>query len=293
MHRYVRDKEIGARPIRQITTPEVYDLITGVATRPERKGMERRQTAPSLAILIRQWCSAVFRLAVISGRADRNPVADLKASDVIVKPKTKNNRALSTTELKSFLKALECFSGTRVTGIAIELLMLTFVRTKELIEATWDEFDLENMIWEIPASRMKIKDVGNHYVPLSPKVVGLLLELLKITGESKSGPRYLFRNTRQDARCMSATTINRALERMGFNGKNTIGFSGHGFRGTASTHLHELREADDVIETQLAHREGNTTKLAYNKAKYLPDRVKLMHRWANYITELQVSGDKV
>ena len=293
MQRYVRDTAFGKRPIRQMTTGEVYELVTGVAKRSVLKDEERKATgAPTLAILLRQWCSAVFRLAVVSGRAERNPVADLKASDVIVRPKVKNNRALSVPELRDFLKALKNFSGQRTTSIAIEMLMLTFVRTAELRAATWNEFDLDKAVWTIPASRMKIKNAGDHVVPLSAQVLNLLKELREFVGTPNSGPLWLFPNYRRDDACMTSTAINRALERMGFNGKNTIGFSGHGFRGTASTLLHERGYRSEVIEAQLAHTERNAVKAAYNKAKYIAERTTMMQQWADYLEALK-AGAKV
>jgi len=288
MHRYIRDAPIGGRPIRQVTTAEIYGLIAGLAKRTERTGNERKASgAPALAIMLRQWCGAVFRLAVVSGRADRNPVTDLKASDVIVRPKVKNNRALSVQELKKLVAALSVFTGRRITAIAVELLMLTFVRTGELRAATWDEFDLEGATWTIPADRMKVKDGGDHLVPLTFQTLMLLQELREIIGEQVEGVQYLFPNQRQAGGCMTPTTINRVLERMGFNGKGSIGFSGHGFRGTASTMLHEQGFRPEVIEMQLAHKERNAVKAAYNKAQYLPERMEMMQSWADYIDSLR------
>lgn len=290
MHRYVRDTEIGTRAIRQIATNDIFKLVSGVANRTELKAKERKTTAPALATLLHQWCHAVFRFAVVSGSVDRNPVADFKASDAFSKPKAHNNRALTPQELKNLLEALRVFTGHRTTGIAIDLLMLTFVRTGELRCATWDEFDLdEKKSWTIPAARMKVKNMGDHVVPLSTQALALLNELKKITGVSKTAPHWLFRNTRESSTCMSATTINRALERMGFNGKGTIGFAAHGFRGTASTLLHEDNFRPEVIEAQLAHKERNAVKAAYNKAKYVSDRTKMMQSWADYIDKLRES----
>ena len=288
MQRYVRDTPIGARPIREVTTTEMYKLVSGIAKRTERTGLERKATgAHAVATNIRLWCNAVFRFAIISGRADRNPIAGLKASDVIAKPKPKNNLALPPTELQKFLVSLTGFTGQPKTRIAIRLLMLTFVRTGELRCATWDEFDLENALWTVPSERMKIKDVGNHLVPLAPQAIELLEELKAITGTSNTKPCLLFPNERRHAFPMSATTINRALERMKFNGKGTIGFSAHGFRGTASTLLHELGYPPEVIELQLAHQERNAVKAAYNKAKHVAKRTEMMSAWANYLDKLQ------
>lgn len=288
--RYIKGGKIGQLPIKQITAADIFELITGVAKRDIRKGVERRDKAPTLAILLRQWCSGIFRHAIVSGRADSNPVAALNAADMVTLPKVKHNRALNQDELRSLLKSLDGFGGMRSTSIAIELLMLTFVRTGELIQAEWHEFDLDKKVWVIPAIRMKIKDAGDHLVPLSLQVVALLKELKKVSAKSKHGsPQWLFPNIRSADKCMSPTTINRALERMGFNGKDTIGFSAHGFRGTASTMLHEAGNRSEVIEMQLAHKERSSVKAAYNKAQYVPERVKMMQNWANYIDSIKIS----
>lgn len=283
--------DFGQRPIRQITAPEITKLVTSVANRTGCSGGERKAAgAPTLAINLRLWCGGVFRLAIATGSADRNPVADLKASDVIVRPKVKNNRALKPSELQELLKVLNGFTGQRTTAIAIELLILTFVRTVELRAATWDEFDFDKAEWIIPESRMKKKDAGNHLVPLSTQAVVLLNELKDITGMSKNEHRWLFPNLRRESDCMSATTINRALERMGFNGKNSIGFSAHGCRGTASTLLHEQGFRSEVIEVQLAHKERNAVKAAYNKARYLEERKIIMQAWSDYLDGLKAGG---
>jgi len=288
MQRYIGDTALGARPIKSLTTPDLYHLISSIANRTGRTGAERKTTgAHTVASNIRLWCDAVFRFAILSGRAERNPVADLKASDVIKKPKVKNNLALSPATLQKLIASLDTFTGQRKTGIAIELLMLTFVRTGELRGATWDEFDMDNALWTVPSERMKVKDAGDHLVPLAPRAIQLLEELKTITGSSKKEPRWLFPNERRDTEPMSATTINRALERMGFNGKGTIGFSAHGFRGTASTRLHELGYAPEVIELQLAHQERNGVKAAYNKAQHIAKRTLMMSAWADYIDSLR------
>lgn len=281
------DTAFGQRPIKKISAPEIAKLLKSIAVRVKAIGLERKSGgAPTLALMVRQWCGAVFRHAIAMGHADRNPVADLKASDVIVRPKVKNNRALSRDELKKVLLAIRVFTGHRQTAISMELLMRTFVRTAELRGATWSEVDWMSAEWTIPASRMKIKDAGDHVVPLSEQSIKLLQELKEIDGTTKNAPAWLFPNLRDAQRCMSATTINRALERMGFNGKDSIGFSAHGFRGTASTLLHEEGFRPEVIEVQLAHKERNSVKAAYNKAKYVADRRAMMQQWSNYIDGL-------
>lgn len=288
MQRYVRDNPIGGRPINHISPTDIYYLVTRVAKRDGCSDSERKASgAPTVAILLRQWCRAVFRLAVISGRAERNPVSDLNAADVIVRPKVRHNRSLARDELENLLLSLYRFSGRRATGIAIELLLLTFVRTQELRCAPWEEFDLNKATWTIPAARMKDKDGGDHVVPLSAQAVTLLLELREICGTPLQGEDWLFPNQRRASDCMTATTINRALERMGYCGKGTIGFTAHGFRGTASTLLHEMGFQEKFIEAQLAHHVRNQVAAAYNKAKYLDDRRVMMQKWADFVDTLR------
>lgn len=182
------------------------------------------------------------------------------------------------------MKALETYTGNSETIIAIKLLILTFVRTGELRKAKWSEIDLENARWKIPAEHMKKR--RPHIVPISKQVNALLLELKQLTGNRE----YLFPNTRKPNQCMSATTINRALERMKFAGKEGIGFSAHGFRATASTILYEYEYPSEVIEIQLAHKEVNQTKAAYNQARYLTKREEMMQFWADEIDKYALAN---
>ncbi len=164
--------------------------------------------------------------------------------------------------------------------------MLTFVRTKELRAAEWLEIDLGRAEWRVPAERMKMREP--HIVPLSKQAVELLRELHTLTG----GQRWLFPNYRRPKTCMSATTLNRALERMGFNGEGSVGFSAHGFRATASTILNEVGCRPDVIERQLAHKERNKVRASYNQAEYLNERCAMMQRWADMIDEMVNDANK-
>lgn len=259
----------GSLPIRQVSPSHILSLIKSV----EARGAE------TVAIQIRNWCSQVFRYAAAQLKVDYDPTGILKGA--VKRPKIKHNRALKPEEIVELLTQIGKFGGFRVTVIAIELLMLTFVRTVELRMASWSEFDLEKALWIIPAERMKMKQ--EHVVPLSKQVLALLYELKGITG---AGP-WLFPNNRRPHDCMTATTINRALERMGLCGKGTIGFSAHGFRGTASTILHGEGHPSDVIERQLAHAERNKIKAIYNQAQYIPERIALMQHWAEYIDLLR------
>ena len=289
VNRYIRDGKYAHLPIKQVTAKEIFALVTAVAVRKNPQGAERKNSAPHLAILLRQWCSGIFRHAIVSGRADSNPVAALNASDMINKPNVKHNRNLNEEELKQLISVMSGFRGQRSTAIAVELLMLTFLRTSELIKAKWTEFDLNKAEWIVPASRMKIKDNGDHFVPLSSQAVFLLKELKEISGKSKQGANsWLFRNLCNSETYMSPRTINRVLERNGFNGPNsTIGFTAHGFRGTASTILHESGFRTEVIEKQLAHKERNAVKAAYNKAQYMEERVEMMKWWSDYIYSIK------
>ena len=165
----------------------------------------------------------------------------------------------------------------------MRLLMLTFIRTVELRGAEWTEFDLDEAEWRIPAERMKMREP--HIVPLSAQAIELLRELHTLTG----GQRFLFPNYRRPKTYMTVTTLNRALERMGYGGK----FSGHGFRATASTMLNEMGYRSDLIERQLAHAERNKVRASYNQAEYLIERKEMMQAWANLIDEMAKPKSKV
>ena len=255
---------IGTLPMRSIRAAHLLEIIK----RAEKRGAE------TVAILLRQWMSAIFRYAVATLRAEADPAAALKGA--IHRPKVEHSKPLARKEIPDFLKALESYGGYRTTSIALRLLMLTFVRTVELRGAEWTEFDLDGAEWRIPAERMKMREV--HTVPLSAQAVELLRELHTLTG----GQRFLFPNYRRPKTCMTATTLNRAIERMGYGGK----FSGHGFRATASTMLNELGYRSDLIERQLAHAERSKVRASYNQAEYMPERVAMMRAWSNLIDEM-------
>ncbi len=256
---------IGSRPISTVTAADLLQILQRV----EARG------ANTYAHLIRQWSSAIFRYAVATLRADHDPAAALRGA--IVRRKPKHSRALSKSELRALLQRLEGYHGDPGTMFGIRLMLLTFVRTIELRAAAWSEIDFEAAEWRIPAERMKMRQ--EHVVPLSRQAVALLQELHSETG----GHRYLFPNRRRPDSYITATTINRALERMGYLGKETIGFSGHGFRSTASTMLNEAGFRPDVIESQLAHQDRNQVRASYNRATYLTERRIMMQAWANMI----------
>lgn len=259
---------IGTLPIRAVTAAHLLEIMHRV----EGRG------ASTVALLVRQWSSAIFRYAVATLRADSDPAVALRGA--VQRPTVEHATPLTREDLIKFVKSVDAYGGYRTTVIALRLMLLTFVRTKELRLAEWSEVHLERAEWRIPAARMKMRDL--HIVPLSHEAVELLRELHSHTG----GRGFLFPNYRNPKISMSATTLNRALERMGFNGKDTIGFSAHGFRATASTMLNELGFRSDVIERQLAHSERNKTRASYNQAEYLEERRAMMQQWADLTAEL-------
>jgi integrase len=279
--RYVKGSPLGMMPVRSIKVAHVYDLLVSVAKRKTLAGGERKaEGAPHIAIRLRQHLDAVFRRAIISGRADTNPVASLKPSDVVTVPPTRHNRALEAGELKHVLTAFSV-TGTQLTRLAMRLLLHTTVRTVELRGATWKEIDLESAIWAIPGERMKME--RSHVVPLSTQSIAILKKIGEIT-RPQTADDYVFPNVRDKSRPMAAATINAALVRAGFNHERL--FRAHGARGTFSTWAYEQGFAPLAIERQLAHVERNRVSRAYNKAEYLPERHKMMQNWGNYLENL-------
>jgi integrase len=261
---------IGGLPIRKVTSAQILQILKAV----DKRG------APVVAMNIRQWCSQVFKYAIVNLKADSDPTAVLQG--VVVRPKIKHNVPLTPDQITGLLKEMAKFGGYRTTAIAIELLLLTFVRTAEIRKARWEEFDFEKGEWHIPAGRMKMR--VEHFVPLSKQVLALLAELRKITGANE----HLFPNLRRPNDYMTPTTINQALKRVGFSGKGTIGFAAHGFRGTAATLLAEQGEyRESVIDRQLAHAERNKVKGAYFHGQYTDERRLMMQSWSDYIDTLR------
>ncbi len=259
---------VGNLPIRSVTAAHLLEIVRRV----EGRGAE------TVALMVRQWASAIFRYAVATLRADVDPAAALRGA--IHRPKVEHHKPMSRAQIADFVNALDGYAGYRTTVIALRLMLLTFVRTVELRAAHWSEIDLDRAEWRIPAERMKMREP--HLVPLSRQTVELLKELHTYSG----GRGILFPNYRTPKTCMTGTTLNRALERMGFNGKDSIGFSAHGFRATASTILNEIGFRPDVIERQLAHAERNKVRASYNQAEYLEERRAMMQQWADLIDEM-------
>jgi len=254
---------IGARPVAEVQAPELVAMLKAI----EARGVN------DLAKRALQTSSQVFRYAIAHGLAKRNPAIDIKPSDVLASRQKQNLARIDGKELPELLRHIEGYKGAATTRLAMKLMAMTFVRTTELIGARWAEFDLDGMRWDIPASRMKMKTP--HIVPLSTQAVNVLKTLHLVTGHSP----MLFPGERDHEKSMSNNTILKALERMGYKGRMT----GHGFRGVASTLLHEMGFDHAHIELQLAHQERDEVSAAYNHATYLKQRAKMMQDWADYL----------
>ena len=223
----------------------------------------------------------VFRFAIANGHGiKRNPATDVKPGDVLKQTVKTNMARIDAKELPALLRASEVYRGKVITRLAMKLMVLAFVRTSELIGAKWAEFDLDNARWNIPAERMKMRTP--HIVPLSRQTIEILELLRTLTGKSE----WLFPGDWNEKKHMSNNTILKALERMGYKGRMT----GHGFRGLASTILHEQGYAHEHIELQLAHAPRNAVSAAYNHALYLEPRAKMMQNWADFLEQTQRGG---
>jgi integrase len=261
---------IGDRPIALIEPPELVAMVRAI----EARG------AGDLAKRALESVGQVYRYAIAHGYTRRNPAAEFKPSDVLRPTKKVNLARVDAKELSGLLRAIEVYRGKVVTRLAMKLLALTFVRTSELIEARWEEIDFEARRWNIPAERMKMDTP--HIVPLARQAIEVLELLRPLTGSGE----LIFPGDRDPMRPMSNNTILLALDRMGYRGRQT----GHGFRGLASTILHEQGYAHEHIELQLAHAPRNAVSAAYNHALYLEPRVKMMQDWADFLERTQRGG---
>ena len=256
--------KLGPRPVAEITAPEVLAVLRIVEERGTLETAHR----------VMQICAHIFMYAIATGRAERNPVPDLRGA--LKTPVVKHYSFLKASELPEYLAKLEAYDGKMPTKLALRVLLLTFVRTKELRGAQWAEINWDKAEWRIPGERMKMKEL--HIVPLSRQAVATLRELEKLSVSRQ----YIFPNEHNPASFMSENTMLYALYRMGYHSRTT----GHGFRSTASTVLNEHGFRADVIERQLAHCERDTVRAAYNHAQYLPERRNMMQWWADYLDEI-------
>jgi integrase len=272
---------IGKRPVGEIKAPELLAVLRRIETRGAQETAHRAM----------QNCGQVFRYAVATGRAERDPTGDLRGA--LPPPKEKHHASiLEPKKVGPLLRAIDAYQGYFVTKCALRLAPLVFVRPGELRRAQWPEFDLEIPEWRIPGERMKMR--AQHIVPLSRQAVEILRELEPLTNRvftsRPDAPRYVFPSARTHERPMSENAILAALRRMGYT-KDEM--TGHGFRSMASTLLHEQGWNHQAIERQLAHAERNAVSAAYNFAEHLPERRKMMQAWADYLGGLKAGADVI
>ena len=258
---------IGTKEITKITRQDIVTVLTNV----EKRG------ACDVAKRICQRCEAIFDYAITKGVCEDNPA--LGRSKIIQKPKTKNRPYLKEKDLPEFLYNLESYHGRNYVKIAMQLLVLTFMRPGELRNTRWTEVDFEKAIIKIPANRMKM--ARDHIVPLSRQALSLLQELQKITGKNE----LLFPGIKNNGQPISDVTLTKVLIVMGYQGRKKV--VPHGFRHTASTILNEHGKNQDHIERQLAHAEKNKVRGTYNHAEYLTDRKEMMQWYADHLDYLR------
>lgn len=261
---------VGSLPVRQVAPAHVLSVV---------KKIEKR--APAMAVLANQAIGAVCRYAVATLRADIDPTNPLRGS-LLPRP-VEHHKPLTTGDIPGFVRALEAYPGYFSTKAALRLTLLTLVRSTEMLEARWSEFDLEMALWRIPAERMKMRDP--HTVPLSRQAVVLLNTLRSVTGNGE----YLFPNRSNLHKPASRGVLWKAVASMGYLGR----FSPHGIRATGSTMLNEMGYRPDWIDRQLAHKERNKVRASYNRAEYLDERRAMMQAWADYIDTLCCGGNVV
>ena len=263
---------LGSRSIDQIDPPELLK----VARRIESRGaLETAHRA------IRN-CGQVFRYAVATGRAERDPTTDLNGA--LPPARSRHYPTITDPEaISDLLRAIGGYQGSPITRAALRLAPLVFVRPGELRHAEWPDINLKSAEWRIPPEKMKHRRI--HLVPLSRQAITILKELQPLTGHGQ----YLFPGRRSPRRPMSENTINAALRNLGYD-KNQM--TGHGFRSMASTLLNEQGcWHPDAIERQLAHVEGNSVRAAYNYAEHLEERRRMMQWWADYLDHLKNKTD--
>jgi integrase len=255
---------LGNRPIREITAAELLTILQRVENRGALDTAHREH----------QYCGSIFRYAIATNRAERNPSADLRGA---LPPSNKKNHYATITDPKAIgglLRAMNNYNGHFITKCALQLAPLLFVRPGELRKAEWLEFSFEEAVWRITPAKMKMRAM--HLVPLSNQAISILREIQALTGKGK----YVFPSIRTLSRPMSENTVNAALRRLGYTSDE---ITGHGFRSMASTLLNEQGWNRDAIERQLAHTERNSIRAAYNHAEYLLERRKMMQHWADYL----------
>ena len=272
---------IGVEPIASITPKNLKnDALQRILDRGAIETAHR----------VKQICGQVFQYGMENNACEQDPAAAVKLDQ---KPTVKHMGAVTKPrEIGALLRAIDGYEGQPTTKYALQIAALTFVRPGELRQAEWSEFDFEEARWTIPSWKMKLKkekkfdSAYDHIVPLSRQAIKILKKAYDITGDGK----YVFPSMRSNERPMSNNTMLGALRRLGYGAGE---MTAHGFRAMASTRLYEdgaLKFSEAVIETQLAHMEGNKVKAAYNRATYLDARRGMMQKWADYLDAMRDGG---
>jgi integrase len=272
---------LGAAPVASITPPQLLEVLRRIEARGVVETAHRAL----------ENCSQVFRYAIAIGRATTNPARDLK--DALKRPEPKHFSAI--TDPKRFgelLRACDAYAATPVVRAALKLAPMLLLRPGELRFAEWIEIDLDAALWTVPAARMKRElrqklQGAPHLVPLPKQAVTVFRDLLPLTGSG----RFVFRGERHPNRAMSENTVNAALRAMGFPADEV---TGHGFRATARTMLHERLGFDpNVIEAQLAHSVRDSLGRAYNRTEFVDQRRAMLQAWADFLDKLRLGADVV
>lgn len=267
-------KHIGRVPIANLKRKQILSAIRHT----EDRGCY------DLAHRLAQYCKQICSYAVNEEIINTSPAVDL--TNALKKYKKKHHAALEANEIPEFLRTVE-YNKARLhlpTRYALKLIMLTFVRTSELIETEWKEIDFDSAQLIIPGARMKMDQP--HIVPLAQQTLEILKELQEINGHSE----FVFPNRNDPRRTMSNSTILRAIYQLGYKGKVT----GHGFRATAMSTIQEkLGYPYEVADRQLAHAPKTKVQAAYDRAKFLEQRTKMMQDWADYLDEAGAQGQVI
>ena len=262
---------LGKKAILDIEAPEILTTLRRIESRG----------ANELAHSVKRVIGQVFRYAIATGRATRNPVPDLQGalSPVIV---THYAAITEPDKIGELFRAVYGYTGNFVTQCAFKLSFYVMLRPGEIRKAEWKDINFDRKEWRIPGKKMKMR--VEHIIPLSKQALEILKEIYPLTGNG----RFVFPSVRSTDRPMSENTITGALRRLGYSGKE---MTAHGFRAMASTRLNESHLFHpDAIERQLAHGERDTVRAAYHRAEYLPERVKMMQWWADYLDSLRESN---
>jgi integrase len=262
---------LGNRPINAITAPEVLAVMRRIDERGARFSAHK----------VKSEISQIVRYAIATGRAQRDPCPDLRGA--LPPPKERHHAALTNPkEVGELLRAIDGFSGTYPIKCALMLSPLLFVRPGELRKAKWEQFDLDRAEWRYLVTKTKTE----HLVPLASQVVAILRDLRKLTGNGE----YVFPGGRDRSKPMSDAAVNASLRRMGYDTREEI--TGHGFRAMARTILaEELHIKPEVIEHQLAHKVPDALGTAYNRTKFIRERVAMMQTWADYLDKLKTGAE--